>query len=73
MKLFDSAARGRATVISAGVSCVPGGTPPGTYVVEHANQWADAVTAAENEPAEEAACRIAGPREYLGVWLASVS
>ena len=63
MKLFDSAARGRPAVISAGVSCVPGGTPPGTYVVEHADQWADAVTAAENEPAEEAASRIAWARE----------
>jgi glycosyltransferase involved in cell wall biosynthesis len=59
MKLFDSAARGRPAVISAGVSCVPGGPPPGTYVVEHADQWAEAVTAAENEPREEAAARIA--------------
>jgi glycosyltransferase involved in cell wall biosynthesis len=62
MKLFDSAARGRPAVISAGVSCVPGGSPPGTYVVEHADQWADAVTAAENEPVEEAASRIAWAR-----------
>jgi glycosyltransferase involved in cell wall biosynthesis len=62
MKLFDSAARGRPAVISAGVSCVPGGTPPGTYVVEHPDQWADAVTAAENEPEEEAASRIAWAR-----------
>lgn len=62
MKLFDSAARGRPAVVSAGVSCLNGGTPPGTYVVSHADQWAEAVTAAENEPADAAATRIAWAR-----------
>lgn len=59
MKLFDSAARGRPAVVSAGVSCLNRGAPPGTYVAESADQWADTVTAAENEPADAAAARIA--------------
>ena len=59
MKLFDSAARGRPAVVSAGVTCVNGGTPPGTYVVDDADQWAEAVTAAESDPAGVAASRIA--------------
>lgn len=62
MKLFDSAARGRPAVVSAGVTCVNGGTPPGTYVVGDADQWAEAVTAAESDPADTAASRIAWAR-----------
>ena len=59
MKLFDSAARGRPAVTSPGVICVPGDTPPGTYVAAQPDQWADAVTAAENEAGDVAATRIA--------------
>ena len=62
MKLFDSAARGRPAVVSAGVSCLSGSTPPGTYVAGDADQWAEAVTAAESEPADTAASRIAWAR-----------
>ena len=58
MKLFDSAARGRPAVVSNGVTCLNDDVPPGTYIAEHANQWADAVTTAEDEPAEMATARI---------------
>ena len=62
MKLFDSAARGRPAVVSTGVSCLNGGVPPGTYVAGQVDQWAEAVTAAENEPADAAVTRIAWAR-----------
>ncbi len=62
MKLLDSAARGRPAVVSAGVSCFHGGTPPGTYIAENSDDWADAVTAAEAESAEAAVARISWAR-----------
>lgn len=62
MKLFDSAARGRPAVISSGVTCLQSDAPPGTYIAERPGHWADAVTAAEDEPAENAAARIAWAR-----------
>ena len=62
MKLLDSAARGRPAVVSAGVSCLHGGTPPGTYIAENSDDWADAVTAADTESVEATVARITWAR-----------
>ncbi len=62
MKLFDSAARGRPAVVSAGVSCLHGGAPPGTYFAQDGDEWADAIDAAETESPDMAASRITWAR-----------